>query len=61
MTEVHRVLELLGVTVAAMLDRIETLERDNEALRVLMSPSPLVPVAEVPVRDLSLQLDEDRE
>jgi len=62
MAEIHRVLELLGVTVASLLDRVESLERDNEALRVLMSPSPFVPVADVPVRVVTgIELEQDRE
>lgn len=61
MAEIHRVLELLGMTVAGMLDRLEQLEADNAALQLLVRPSPVVPIAEVPVRDLSLSLDEDRE
>jgi hypothetical protein len=38
MSEIHRVLELLGTTVASLLDRVESLEKDNEALRLLFKP-----------------------
>lgn len=44
-----------------LLDENAELKREIDAMKMLMSPCPIPPVSEVPVRVLSLPIEDERE